>query len=294
VTATLAELASTATNLASLAWRAGSENVDFGEHQTQVERDAGLPELDLAAARQIIDEARRLHPDDRSGSDAWLAPRLHAALRLSRREAASRGLWRHLGMVVFPDYVRWRFGPGSSSTNKDEPPTPERFHGDPSKHSLGRLWWGAEQFRNGPDYAPVELAFSNQDLMNNLFRMDIGHHRPTCQAAVQVLFPPDGQPLSGDIANALSKAANLTATTLLIDALAPDEPLDAAARRVWMQTPIDPNVIIQRLPDGPEDPQAPAGSTAAMVQLFTRLVTFATLRPSRQRGPERTSTQAQM
>src|SRR5688572_589729 len=45
---------------------------------------------------------------DRATSDRWLAPRLHHALRLSRAEAAARGVWDWLAMRVH-EYGIWRW-----------------------------------------------------------------------------------------------------------------------------------------------------------------------------------------
>ena len=130
---------------------------------------------------------RRFTDAQRATSDRWLGPRLHSALRLSRREAARRGVWRFLGVCVVPDYVRWRF-----SGDRDDPESPaklERFVGADYKQALSRLWWMSEMFRNGPDYEPATRALGNQDVINNLFRMNVAHHRPIALGAVRVLSP---------------------------------------------------------------------------------------------------------
>jgi hypothetical protein len=278
MTSSLTSLSSRAFELTTEAWRRGAELIDFAEYEELVRRPEGLPSIDLAATRTVIEEAMGRFAEGKrpEQSDAWLAPRLHGALRLSRREAAHNGVWATLTMVEFPSYVRWRFG-------SDEKAAPaDRFHGDPTtKNALGRLWWGAELFRDGPDYSPVETAFRSQDLMNNLFRADIAHHRPVAQGAVAVLFPPNEPALSGDDANALAKAANSTATTLLLDAIAPDEPLDATARDRWMCESIDALLLIEDAGQGPTDPPVPTGSVAAIAALFGELLTEA---PRRRRG----------
>ncbi|MGY1792793.1 DUF6339 family protein [Geodermatophilus sp. SYSU D00525] len=270
------ELSSPATALASAAWRAGGESVDFTPYQTSRPREDGMPDIDLAAVRQVVHHAMDEFTGRREQSDAWLAPRLHATLRLSRREAARPGLWRHLGLAVVPEYVRWRWGP--TDEDKGDPAAPDRFHGPTYKHALGRLWWGAELFRNGSDYSPVEKAFGNQDLMNNFFRMDIAHHRPTTQAAVRVLFPEDGTKRGGREANALAKAVNAAATTLLVDALAADPGLDVDVRRSWMQESVDALLVIDRRPIGPDDPRVPEDSVRVMTELLEQLFKEAPVR----------------
>src|SRR4051794_23978591 len=110
--ASIIELSSQATGLASSAWRAGDESVDFTPFELVRERDPELPAIDLDAVREVVRHAMEEYADrPEGGGDAWLAPRLHSALRVTRREAARLGLWRHLGLVVLPEYVRHRWGP---------------------------------------------------------------------------------------------------------------------------------------------------------------------------------------
>jgi hypothetical protein len=48
-------------------------------------------EIDVEPVVNLIEEAVRRYPEKPDESDAWLAPRVHHVLRLSRREAARRG-----------------------------------------------------------------------------------------------------------------------------------------------------------------------------------------------------------
>ncbi len=249
---------SAAAAIARPAFRAGNEAPDFGEHLTDLCFGAGV---DLEALRSVVDEAMRRHHGGAAGteSDVWLAPRLHHVLRLSRRQAAAPGLWMWLAAVEFPDYVRWRWGgePGDESAAAKT----ERFAGPPYKHALARLWWTAELCRNGDDYSPVAIALGKQDIQNNLLRMDIAHHRPTVQAALRVLA---GR--GADAANALAKATNSAATTLIIDVIGPDEPLLADAIEQWLDeaSSVDPTRWFDETPPGPDDGVVPAASVAAL------------------------------
>lgn len=256
-----------ATRLLTPAFRAGREEVDFSDY----ERDVFLGhEVAIEPVRALLDESMaRFTSDQGTECDAWLAPRLHYALRLTRREASNRGVWRWLGCVAAPDYVRWRWG-----TTEKEPPS-DRFAGPERKHTLGRLWWMAELFRDGPDYAPASAAMMNQDIPNNLFRMDVAHHRPTVQAAVHVL---DGR--SGREANALAKAINAAATTLLVDVIAPDEPRDADAVARWVQksAEVDARAFFDLAPAGPDDPRVPPSSVETMRELLEALLAEAPVR----------------
>lgn len=273
--AKLHELELAATAQLDEQFRLGLAAVSLGDHCRRFPR-----EVDLTGAAAVIEEAmRRFSGNERAASDSWLGPRLHAALRLTRREASRRGVWRYLGVCAFPDYVRWRF----TDANK-EPPLPpplERFVGDETKHALGRLWWMAEMFRDGADYEPAAKALSNQDVVNNLFRNDTAHHRPTALGAVRVLVPGgERPPLTGREANALAKAVNTTAATVLLDALAPDEPLDDAARMFWIgrAEDHDPGLYFDDLPQGPGDPVTPAESVDRMEELLTQLLAEAPVR----------------
>ena len=261
-----------ATRLLTVGFRVGIEDPDFRGFVQDLPLDHPV---DLEAVRIVIDEVvTRFNSEQGTEADVWLAPRLHHCLRLTRREAGNRGLWRWLGVVFAPDYVRWRWGsPDASSENPEEAARLERFDGPDSKHALARLWWMAELFRNGADYTPVAKALANQDIPNNLFRMDIAHHRPTVQAAVQVL---DGK--SGREANALAKAVNAAATTLAIDAIGIDVPLDAEASLRWVNDDLDPGRYLKRMPPGPEDPPVPRPAVDAMLVLLEELLAEAPVR----------------
>src|SRR5690606_34675636 len=145
-----------------------------------------LPEDDarwsVEPIRSLVDDAMFAFDKERTRADAWLAPRLHATLRLTRQEAADKRLWNHLALAVAPDYVVWRH-----LTEPSRRVAAERFQGPADRQCFSRLWWAAELFRNGPDYRPVEVACGNQDLIHTVLRRDLIDHRPTAQALVRLL-----------------------------------------------------------------------------------------------------------
>ena len=164
------------------AFRLGLADLDVAEH---VKKIPGLRNHKLERVRILLDEVMtRYAQTDAAASDAWLGPRLHAALRLSRREAGNRDLWRFMGLWG-ADYVRWRFGPSPGEHDLDKAAKEERFVGPDSKQAFARLWWMAEVFRDGKTYTTAALALTNQDIVNNLFRMSICNHRPTALAVLQ-------------------------------------------------------------------------------------------------------------
>ncbi|MEV4161419.1 DUF6339 family protein [Nonomuraea dietziae] len=263
------------------AFRLGIENLDVADYKKPVPGGRKHP---LEPVRMVLDEAmRRYTRQNAASSDSWLGPRLHAALRLSRREAGSRDVWRFLGLWA-ADYVRWRFGPEPDETDPQKSAAGERFIGPDYKQAMARLWWMSELFRNGGDYTTAALALTNQDIINNFFRSGTAHHRPTALAVLEVLpRTDDGQRLlHGRAANALSAAIQVAASTLLLDAVAVDVPLDGAARRHWEEQGLsgdhDPRLFFESLPEGPDDPPVPQESRQTMTGLLAELLADAPVR----------------
>ncbi len=110
--------------------------------------------IDLSSMRAVFCEAMKRFEFDPWKSDPWLGPRVHATLRLTRREAADKRIWEYLTVIAFPDYVRWRW----AQEDHDRLVTKDRFLGEDSKNAIARLWWAAELTRNGSDYSRTEQA----------------------------------------------------------------------------------------------------------------------------------------
>ncbi|MEU0333136.1 DUF6339 family protein [Streptomyces sp. NPDC006193] len=240
-----------------------------------------LPEDDVRWAvepiRSLVEDAMFEFRDDRTRADAWLAPRLHATLRLTRREAADKRLWTHLALAVAPDYVAWRHLSEPTAARPERRISAERFQGPADRQCFSRLWWAAELFRNGPDYEPVEVACGNQDLVHTVLRKDLIDHRPTAQALVRLV--QSGKITTGREINGLSVAVNAAGATLVHDVLAPDEPRDPAPLRDWIaEAETAPPVSRHILPDGPDEDPVPEESVAALVAHFTDLFETAPVR----------------
>ncbi|MFE5921015.1 DUF6339 family protein [Streptomyces sp. NPDC056468] len=240
-----------------------------------------LPEGDVRwvvePLRDLVDDALHQFRDNRTDADGWLAPRLHAAFRLTRREAADKRIWNHLALAVAPDYVAWRHAPGAAQGRNESRINPARFKGAPDRQCFSRLWWAAEMFRNGDDYAPVVVACANQDLIHNALRMDLVDHRPTAQALVRVL--ERGIAGTGRELNGLMAAINTAGATLVYDALGPDEPRDPDALRSWIaEADSAPPVPRHDLPKGPDEEPVPEQSVVALTDYFTELFETAPVR----------------
>ncbi|MCZ0207157.1 DUF6339 family protein [Streptomyces sp. UMAF16] len=233
-----------------------------------------------APIRELVEQAMARFGDNRSAADGWLAPRLHATLRMTRSEAGDGRLWNHLAMLVAPDYVVWRH-------KQVEIAQSSRFCGPHYTQCFSRLWWAAELFRNGPDYRPVETACAVQDVLNTTLRLDVIDHRPTAQALLRVFerLLSGGTPRPGDHVNALSSAVNAAGSTLVYDVLAPDVPRLVDELQDWIAEAEEaPPVQWERLPEGPHDGRVPPDSVDALVPLFDKLLSEA---PVRRRGRAR-------
>ncbi|MEU1729239.1 DUF6339 family protein [Nonomuraea sp. NPDC005692] len=216
--------------------------------------------------RQLFDEAmKRFTTAERTSADAWLAPVLHATLRLTRREASDSRIWNYLAVRLAPDYVYWRH----LSRGNPHTVSRTRFSGPFYSQAFARLWWAAELFRDGPDYGPVVVACGNQDVLNTVLRLDIILHRPTAQAIIRLLTT--GVVRTGRQVNALAQAVNTAGSTLSYEARAPDNPRDVDAYRDWIEELTGVLVPYDSMPIGPSDGRARSTSVDALATLFTQL-----------------------
>ncbi|MFJ8928614.1 DUF6339 family protein [Streptomyces sp. NPDC102364] len=225
----------------------------------------------LHPVRDLIEAAFQEFRGSRpTAADAWLAPRLHATLRLSRREAADAGLWSYLALGVAPDYVVWRWRPEEKGGEAPPKVARKRFLGPHHTQAFARLWWAAELFRDGPDYGPVVRACANQDMLNTTLRLDIIDHRPTAQALVRLMDRKIVQ--TGREVNALVSAVNASAATLMYDVIAPDVRYDAEPLTDWIAAAeTAPAVSRKDLPEGPEEAVAPVDAVESLAAHFEGL-----------------------
>jgi hypothetical protein len=234
------------------AFRQGLADADLADFLQPLTLDRDLP---LDDVKRLLEHAQATF-DDPVASDAWLAPRLHALLRLRRNEAADRGLWGWLATVEFPDYSRWRFPGRSADEEEDEAKrgTPlKRFVGSGRDNALARLWWGAELFRDGGDYEPVVQAFAKQDVPNTWLSLDAVHHPAAAQAALRLLPALGSKPI-----NRLSTALDHVLTTIQLDVLAPIDAPDTIAADEWVAGHVEVDDILgEELPHGPEETPVP-------------------------------------
>jgi hypothetical protein len=209
-----------------------------------------------------------VHREQKEESDRWLAPRVHATLRLTRREAGDPGVWSYLAIVLLEEYVRWRW------KGADESVAAERFQcGELNKHAIARLWWGAELTRNGPDYAATQLLFVNQDLQNSWVKTKLFRHRPTAIASLRLLSTYNGgQFADSDTIRTLVKSFNMALTTTMLDAVAPSREVDAQTLREWCQEDVDETTMFEEMPSGPAEERVDEQGISAVTELLKRVV----------------------
>ena len=225
-----------------------------------VVEDLGLGRrIPLVPLRAVVSEAMRRW--DPRKSDPWLGPRVHATIRLTRREAADKRVWEYLTVVEFPDYVRWRW------SNPDDPGAPvpiDRFLGEDSKNALARLWWAAELTRNGADYGPTVKALTISRFSVSWLHLNLMHHRAAALAAVDFLNSYQDEGATSAQGQVLAKAVNVALRTLALDVLAVVPGTDAESVREWCRQEVDETTMMDELPQGPDEPPVPAADVAAV------------------------------
>ncbi|TXS06917.1 hypothetical protein EAO73_03565 [Streptomyces sp. col6] len=237
----------------------------------------------LQPVRDLVDDAMHVFGGERvTAADAWLAPRLHATLRLTRREAADNRLWNYLALGVAPDYVVCRH---KSDKGEESKVAAKRFRGSLDSQAFARLWWAAELFRNGSDYGPVVTACGQQEMFNSALRLSVIDHRPTALALVDLMVR--GTVRTGREVNALVKAVNASAATIMYDVIAPDIERDGRPLAQWIEeAEWAPAVPRKVLPEGPDEERAPEESVAALAEHFAELFAEAPVRGKKSEGDE--------
>jgi hypothetical protein len=220
--------------------------------------------VSLDPLRAILQEGRNRHSTKWSDLDSWLAPRVHATLRLTRREAADRRLWAYLNVGAFPDHVRWRW----LDPNEQDRAVPiDRFLGDDSTNQLGRLWWGAELTRNGSDYSRARRAFSSSQFARTWQVLDVMHHRPAALALIDFLDQfNEGKGATDSQGARMARALNAALRTLTLDAVAENPEPDGEAFHEWVREPIDETKMMDELPRGPEEKEPISNAAIAAVR----------------------------
>lgn len=205
--------------------------------------------LDLSAFNDLFASFEKLRQGgewraDRTASDAWLAPRVHASLRMDRSLASDKGIWHWLAVKVASEYVQWRW-------EGDKGVTDDRWWGPIHKQALARLWWGAELFRDGGDYGPVARAFERQDLINSYLHRPLVRCRSFALGILAVVAREDGKTLPARQINDLARVLNLCTAGSPPETRVDFQWDDADAFLVWAGSDADVPDSWEQLPFGP-------------------------------------------
>lgn len=218
--------------------------------------------------RELIAAAMTKFGNDPAKSDPWLGPRVHAAFRLTRREAADKRLWQHLAVVEFAGYVVWRWG----KTDAEKAVPLDRYFGEDTKQALSRLWWTPELTRNGSDYSRAETAMGISRVAVSWMEITLSHHRPCILAVIDLFKHYQGRGLNDTQGQVMAKAVNIVLRTVCLDALAVNPPTDAEATREWVRGKVDPTLLLRdELPVGPDELPVPDKDIAAVRKLLDDL-----------------------
>lgn len=222
--------------------------------------------ISIEPIRSVVNLAMERFEFDPWKSDSWLGPRIHATLRLTRREAADKRIWNYLTVMEFPDYVRWRWSP----TDEEKTIPINRFIGENTTQSVARLWWAAELTRNGCRYEPAVKALS----LSQFFvwqGLNLIHNRAAAIAAVEFLSTFGEMGASNPQTHKLAGAANVALRTVCLDDFAQNPSPDAEAIREWLTEKIDETTMIDELPKGPDEASVPETDIAVVRKFLADL-----------------------
>ena len=224
------------------------------ERAVPVTRD-GEGQIHLGPLFSVMKVGAGLDLGGPQASDGWFAPRLHWALRLTRREAADASTWEWLGYRLARVYVEWRWKPKDGGTVANN-----RYRGGINKQAFARLWWGAELFRNGDDYGPVVRLFRNQDFPNSYIHRAFARNRPLALATVLELdrrAAERGRNPTGQEINDVARNVNLWIAPLSIEAATRHWRSNTKSYLEWIEEAVPKVVPKQDLPIGPRDDRVP-------------------------------------
>ncbi len=258
-------------------------SIDANDFVTEL--DIGR-KIDLDALHTVVAAAMERFESEPSKSDTWLGPRVHATLRLTRREAADKRIWEYLTVIEFPDYVRWRW----AQEKADDPVPLDRFFGEDSKNALMRLWWACELTRNGSSYARSEVALDISRFAVSWQHLILMHHRAAALAVVDFLRDFQGKSLTDTQGQVMAKAVNIALRTVCLDVLAESPPTDGQAVRDWISQKIDVTTMMDEPPLGPDEANISENDIAVVRKFLEELsvrINLAEAQPrKRQRLPK--------
>lgn len=224
--------------------------------------------LDLCALGELmdcVDPAKRRTDEEKNALDAWLAPRIHASLRVSRRVASAIEFWRWIALEHASSLVSARFGDGQMVPSW-------RYTGGLLRNAVSRLWWAAEMVRDGSDYGLVKHAFGRTRTAQFALELAYSHYPPAAMAFVKVSEGLDGGPRLEDYEmKDLSVAVNALLSVRVLETCDPGSAGLGYDAVWWAATPTLDEVSGVGLPVGPNDNQVSKTAVAALTKWFREL-----------------------
>ncbi len=251
------------------------EIAELSDHRfplSKWERSLPVASIDLVALEALIKHlvatpsALKARSDsEKNELDAWFAPRLHAALRIPRRLAASSEFWRWIGLDIGRAFVEARFGQNGAVSQW-------RYTGRPLRNAMSRLWWAAELIRNGTDYREVPRVFGRTRTAQFALELAYSRYKPAAIAFVRVAEGVDGGPvLSDEQMKRLSRVINALLSTRVLEACDCGTPAPGLDE-VWLSTPPDAKALVSEdLPVGPDDGRIPEDAIVTLAGWFRAL-----------------------
>jgi hypothetical protein len=169
--------------------------------------------IELESFDKVVSETMAKFPAGDTTQDAYLAPKLHSAFRISGRMAGDRRLWSWLAIAHRSDYVQHRWGTKGSAAAP-------RYLGSLNRNTFARLWWIADmtiESGTSDPYRLTKIAFSSQEFTVALFDRSFMQFRPAMVACLEAL---QGQ--SGDVAQRFGLQLNAVLGALVLESLDKD------------------------------------------------------------------------
>lgn len=241
----------------------GAGELDVESHLALLDDNGSV---DLVLIGKILDYALQKEKtgdlDRTTTLDQWLAPRIHSALRISRRLAGDMGFWTWMVLEVGREYTwrRWK--------EKDRP-TMYRYTGDFKRNALARLWWFAEMSRNGQDYSPIRNVLRDPSTAQYAMELRYSMYRPAVIAFGEVAA---GEELGFAALKDLSKRANAYLSLRALEAIGLDNSEDGRDRDWWEDIPVAGELLSEAVIAGPRDCYASEDAIAQISEWFRSLV----------------------
>lgn len=231
--------------------------VDSADRTVSLSALKGLLEVYREQFGQSPDVASRIR------ADQWLGPRLHYALRLTRRQAADKETWLWLA-VQHHDIVTTRWGDDLAEY---------RWHGDAYFQSFARLWWAAELYRLPGTYEPVVRALGRHLMVDRWMRRKIVRNRDAGHAVLNFMVPDGADPRPLGDSYLLADAINVAAAGTSPEAEIRPRADDRTGYREWRLEPMPTTIDWTTLPDAPgtaPDLSTSSGAEANAAALLAR------------------------